>query len=101
MKPTCFMSKATSVPQTLFWGSVVVSQNPFKTQQATPTSVIQFISNYVYYQYFLQALTPAPSFTLKLLVIIHRSSRPERVRFAECFRIELNKGRLTSLTCYF
>ena len=68
VKPTCFMSKATSVPHTLFWGSVDVSQNPFKTQQATPTSVIQFISNYMYYQYFLQALTPAPTFTLKLLV---------------------------------
>ena len=50
-------------------GSVVVSQNPFKTYLGTPTSVIQFISNYAYYQYFLQALTPALTFTLKLLVI--------------------------------
>ena len=35
---------------------------------ATPTPIIQFFSNYAYYQYFLQALTPAPTFTLKLLV---------------------------------
>ena len=52
------------------WGSVVVSQNPFKTSLATPTPITQFISNYAYYQYFLQALTAALTFTLKLLVDI-------------------------------
>ena len=36
---------------------------------ATPTPFIKFISNHAYYQYFLQALTPAPTFTLKLLVL--------------------------------
>ena len=36
-----------------YCGSVVVSQNLFKTCLATPNPVIQFISNYVYYQYFL------------------------------------------------
>ena len=35
---------------------------------AIPTLIIQFISNYAYYQYFLQALTPALTFTLKHLV---------------------------------
>ena len=34
----------------------------------TPNPVIQFISNYAYYQYFLPALMPALTFTLKLLV---------------------------------
>ena len=30
---------------------------------------MQFVSNHAYYQYFLQALTPAPTFTLTLLVV--------------------------------
>ena len=34
----------------------------------TPIAIIQFISNYAYYQYFLQVLTPALTFNLKLLV---------------------------------
>ena len=32
--------------------------------------LMQFISNHAYYQYSLQALTPAPSFILKLLVLL-------------------------------
>ena len=48
----------------------IVSQKLFKTQLATPTPIIQLISNHTYYQYFLQALTPASTFTLKLLVDI-------------------------------
>ena len=30
--------------------------------------LIQFMSDHAYYQYFLQALMPAPTFTLKVLV---------------------------------
>ena len=50
----------------ILWRSVRVSQKPCYTP------VIRFISNYAYYQYFLQALTPALTFTLKFLVQINR-----------------------------
>ena len=56
----------------MFCGSVVVSQTPFQTSLGTPTPITQFISNYAYYQYFLQALTAALTFILKLLVPMHR-----------------------------
>ena len=47
-----------------FWGSVVVSQKPFKTK-LNPYYTVYFKS---YYQLLLQTLTPAPTFKLKLLV---------------------------------
>ena len=61
----------------IFWGSVVVSQKPYKNLiLATPTPITQFISNHAYFKYFLQALTPAPTFTLKLLVTACSSWQP-------------------------
>ena len=46
------------------------SENVRKRLFCSLNPVIQFISNYAYYQYFLQALTPALTFTaLKLLVV--------------------------------
>ena len=74
MKPTCFrLALCLYVKLEKYFagllGSVVVSQNPFKTELATPTPITQFISNYAYYQYFLQALTPTLTFRLKLLVL--------------------------------
>ena len=48
--------------------------------------IIQFISNHAFYQYFLQALTPAPTFTLKLLVYNDNKVIRERNDFTVCWK---------------